>query len=187
MSAGSHRSCTADPVTHTQSLPNATKPRNVTLQTIREVCECVCMCVCSCACMSQAFTCVSDMGKRWGRRIKTLVCESQRAFSLFYNQNLISLHLFEEQQCWAAATLPRSLQMNGRSCTEIYWLLVYWQAAGTKRPCEAETKEIIMGARRLRMPTSTSTCVWLLRYMLALASKMVLSVNQVIVNVLVPH
>lgn len=40
---------------------------------------------------------------------------------------------------------------------------------------------------RLRMSTSTSTCLWLLRYMLALASKMVLSVNQVIVNVLVPH
>lgn len=54
----------------------------------------VCVCVCNSACMSQAFTCVSDMGKRRGWRIRTLVCESQRAFSLICNQNLVFLHFF---------------------------------------------------------------------------------------------
>lgn len=143
---------TADPVTYTHTLPNPT-PLSPEMWHSRQLGRYVCV--------SQAFTCVFDMGKgkkkksvEWG--ITTLVCESQRALSLICNQNLVSRPGSVSSLTSSSTAMSRPWQWclvgffvqridspARKYSNQGWWLLAYWLTVCTESPREAEWADVL--------------------------------------------
>lgn len=131
--------------------PHTAKPRNVTLQTIREVCVCV----------TSIHMCLwhGKVGKKkksveWG--ITTLVCESQRALSLICNQNLVSRPGSVSSLTSSSTAMSRPWQWclvgffvqridspARKYSNQGWWLLAYWLTVCTESPREAEWADVL--------------------------------------------